>query len=499
MIRGLMWLALAGALLAGGARPARAYDPATTHAGLAERAALASSLHKALTRRMGRALGLLEPLQIHSRYLEVSQRKSLWARLAALDPAGGYKPGADGSAPALSWVVAGSVLSKTPPERGRHHFFDPSQRRGLDDGPGLSGLAHELRLSLDEGTTVREMATGTAFDLTGQPSIEWVRSPANDSGLPALLDHLERSATGAEPAERESALVRALMALGGIVAVLVDAGEPAHVRNDFRRAFLEAQSAASGDTGSPYERYVASRYGRAGVPAARSPVRRPDFESYFTAADGEGLADRTHRRFFSPGTLPADPPVDPAMNTRDVVRLVRESLAYPQPTVKALQLKEMGERQYLVLEGRRALAYVRVPGRVRFFLDEAVHADTARALLPEIGGYAAGLVDHLLRAGLQVQAKGGQATITLEGTAPGAARTERLAAGSDPVPRGPAMLRILGEDDRGVRRELATRPAPAAGTPVVVPIPAGTKRVAAVLRAADAAGPFVAVGEASVE
>ena len=47
-------------------------------------------------------------------------------------------------------------------------------------------------------------------------------------------------------------------------------------------------------------------------------------------------------------------------------------------------------------------AYERVPGRVRFFLDTAVYADTARALLPEIAGYGAGLINHLFRAEIRI-------------------------------------------------------------------------------------------------
>jgi hypothetical protein len=473
-------LALAGLLTAG---PAAAYDPATTHAGLTERAVLASKLHKVLARRLGRPLGLLEPLQIHSRYLETGQRRSLWARLGALDPAGGYRPGADGSATAMAWVVAGSVLAKTPPERGRNHFFDPSTRRGLDDGPGLSGLTHELRLSMDEGASLREMAVGTAFDLTGHSSLEWIASPANDAGLPAMLDQLERSATGAQPAERESALVRALLALGGILTVLEDAGEPAHVRNDFRGSFLGKQTAAPGDSGSAYERYVASRYGRTGLPAPAPPARRPNLESYFTASDGEGLADRTQRRFFSAGTLPEDPPVDAETNTRDVMQLARESLAYPQPTITQLELKAPGQRHYMSFDGRRALAYVRVPGRVRFFLDESVYADAARTLLPEVAGYAAGLLDHLMRAGLQLQASGRTVTVALEGTG-------ALA--------GAAKVRVFGDDDSGVRKELVSA-AISVGETVKVTVPEGTKRVAAVVRASDDAGPFVAIGETTLE
>ena len=53
----------------------------------------------------------------------------------------------------------------------------------------------------------------------------------------------------------------------------------------------------------------------------------------------------------------------------------------------------------MMIEGRRALGYERLPSRVHFFLDEGVYADAAEALLPEVAGYAAGMIDHLLRAG----------------------------------------------------------------------------------------------------
>jgi hypothetical protein len=479
-------LGLALAVVAGSAGPAGAYDPATTHAGLTERAVLASSLHRVLSRRLGRPLGLLEPLQIHSRTFEPGARRALWARFEALDPAGGYRPGADGVAGALAWVVAGSVLAQTPPERGRNHFLDPRRRTGLDDGPGLSGVTHQLRLTLDDGTTMRDLATGRAFNLTGHSSLEWIASPLNDQGLPVLLANWDRTVSAVEPAERESALVRALMALGGIMSALEDAGEPAHVRNDFRAAFLRRQGPSSWDRSSTFERFVAARYGRLGIPAPRAPVRRPTVESYFTAADGQGLADRTQRRFFSEGTLPEDVPLDLATNTRDVVLAARESLAYPEPAIPGLSLKEMGAPHYLIVDGRRALGYVRVPGRVRFFLDNAVYADAARTLLPEVTAYTAGLLDHLLRAGLALTAAGRQVTINLEGIT---------------APRD-ATLRLYGEDDSGRRREL---PGPVAvetlvsGHPLEITAPAGVRRVAAVLRGQDAGGAFVAVGETAVE
>lgn len=461
--------------------PAGAYDPATTHAGLTEQAALASSLHRLLSTSLGRPLGLLEPLQIHARTLPAETRRELWGRLAALDPAGGYRPDAEGDETALAWLLAGSVLAKTPPERGRHHFLDPRRRAGLDDAPGLAGFAHAVRLSLDRAATVRDIATGNAFDLRGQPSLSWIDSSLNDQSLPAFHRHWERAVSAPESDQRESELVRALIALGGILTVLEDAGEPAFVRNDFRAAFLRRRGPSTWDCASPFERFVAERYGRTGVPAPRSPVRRPTLTSYFTAPDGEGLADRTQRRFFSEGTLPEDGVIEPRTTTRDIVEAAREQLAFPLPTIATLDLRAPGRRKYLLIEGRRALGYMRVPGRVRFFLDQAVYADAARVLLPEIAAHAAGLLDHLLRARLSVTIAGAEATIALEGASGAVSEYS---------------LRVFAEDARGHRRELAVPAHAHAGVPpLTVTLPAGARKLAAVARGRDAAGVFVAAGE----
>jgi len=43
----------------------------------------------------------------------------------------------------------------------------------------------------------------------------------------------------------------------------------------------------------------------------------------------------------------------------------------------------------LAVQGQRVLAYENRGTEVHFFLDDAVYADMARALLPEIAGYAA--------------------------------------------------------------------------------------------------------------
>jgi hypothetical protein len=478
-------LGLLPLLALGWVAPARAWDPATTQAGLTQRALAASTFHKVLARRLGRGLGAFEPLGLHSRLLPPATRRLLWSRLMALDAEGGYRPDADGMAAALAWVTAGAVLAETPPERGRNHFYDPRTGRGLDDGGALAGPLHALRLSFQDGGSLRGLATGTVFDLTGQSALTWVKAADNDQGLVAFGEQYSQTVLAADPTAREAALVRALMAMGGILAVLQDVGEPAHVRNDFRGAYLKGDGSGRVDTS--FQRFVADRYGRIGVPAPKDAVSRPTFDSFFAAADGEGLADRTQRRFFSTGTLPEDVPVDAASTPQDVVEAARVSLVYPRPTVGRLELRKAG-RRHMMLEGRRTLAYERLPSRVRFFLDEGVYADAAQALLPEVAGYAAGMVDHLLRGGFTFAFQGGQVTVTLEGPAGGKAEGE-LALVVEDVSGQRTALEVPGGSQR---RTLA------AGELFQVTLPAGARKIGAVLRGSDAAGPLVAVGEARV-
>ena len=136
-------------------------------------------------------------------------------------------------------------------------------------------------------------------------------------------------------------------------------------------------------------------------------------------------------------------------------------------------------RRYLVLEGHRVLAYENNGRQVRFLLDDVVYADMARALLPEIAGYAAGLLNHLLRASLEMTVAENKVTVRLDGE----------------VKEG-GTLHVFTEDGSGHRRELrevATTLAP--GATIVLNLPAGARKLAAVLRGRDAGGPFVAAGE----
>jgi hypothetical protein len=479
-----------GMILRGDGR-ALAYDPATTHAGLTERAALASKLNRVLTARLGKPLGLFETIVLDSRQMQTSEARYLGARLSSLDPEQGYRPGDDGGATALCWVVAGSVVAGTPAERGRNTFFDPSRKTGLHDGGGAAEVAHSLRLLMDAGGSPRGLATGTGFSFSGPPATEWLVSRDNDVGLPVFYDQLEKAVSGAEPAARSTALARALLALGGTLAVVEDAGEPAHVRNDFQQAFLQMHHGSPFDRSSAFERYVAEAYGRAGVPAPTEVIDRPNVFAFISAGDAQGLADRTQRRFFSPGSLPADAVVDRDTTTRDVVAQARDGLPYGLPGIPRLELREMGHVRYVETSDgageehkRRLLAYERVPGRVRFFMDRSVYQDSARVLLPEIGGYAAGLIDHLFRGELALTVADSALSIKVTG-ARGALRA--------------AKIYLFAENSQGRRWQFAAQDV---GNPAEITVstslPADARRVAAVVRGEDDAGPFVALVDRSV-
>lgn len=460
-----------------GGPAALAWDPATTHAGLTERALAASKFHAVLAHQLGRPLGSLEPLRLDTRTLDVDSGRDLKDRLNVLDSAGGYRPNGDGVETAGAWVRAGAVLAKTPPERGRHHFFEPSNRKGLDDGPGLSGTLHAARLTVDEGATVRDAATGLAFSLDGMSALDWLWAPQNDLGLPGFFDGLEHSVSDARPQQRETALVRSLMALGAVVAILEDAGQPAFVRNDFRGEFL------AHDSGSDFERFVADRFGGVALPTAATPVVRPDIESFFAAGDGKGLAQATQQRFFSPGTIPRDFVRDPDDTPSDAVRIANQSLAFPEPKVAELDLRPSGRTRYVLRDGIRVLAYQCSDRRVHFFLDQSVHADVARRWLPEIEAYAAGLIDHLLRASMKLSVAGGEATVVLEGL------RGQAAAGT--------TLHIFAEDSAGARKEIAT-PRYRSGQPETIAVPKDARKLAAFARGKDDGGVFVAAGEISL-
>lgn len=397
------------------------YEGSTTLAGVTEQAALSSRLHRRMVERFGLSLGMFEPLRLDPSLLQIDRARNLYVRLSALDAGQGHAPEVlarkEGQSLSplrqhvLGWLAAGSVLETTPAVRVRHHFVDGKTGAGLhrlSDMTAISASAESVQQGI---SSVRQLLSGAAMDGTGRPATEWIAASDNDLGLPAFWDAYERAVTAQTTVARETALTEALLSLGGLLAVLEQAGDPAYVRNDL-------QSVLSGH----YAHFVGQRYGRAGVPQpdAKLDVPSPQrFADLLFDGKGQGLSERTASRFVSPGTI--------------------------SPSLIPQGSKLFGVGGYLSSSTvKHFLAWQKsdtAPGGHVLFLDERCYTDYATALLPEIGKFAQVGLDFLLRGDLRLSlASESGLTVKL--------LDEQLGSGT---------LTVLGEKASGERQVLKTQ------------------------------------------
>lgn len=433
---------------------AGAWEPQTTHAGLAEQAALASRLHKRLV-TLGWVGGLFEPLTIPP-----ADAPALMTALKLLSPTHGSVPDARGRQAALAWLTAGAALADIPASQGANHFFDPATGAGWT-APDR-GLTGKVRQALGQG----------ALPDKGIPAPDWLTTKTNPFNLEQFHNQYAKAVSAATPGERSRYMAAALVAAGAMLHTLGDLGAPSRVRSDWA-AHLEPLGAGVDDLGSRFERIAALAYGRLGVPGPSRTITRTHLRDYITSKDGGGLADVIARSYFSPNTLP-----EPTRISGEA----KPHLARPQPALPArlnIMAANRDDGTTLRSPSGTCLARYRVEHDIlTFSLDDDCLLDQLSVILPEVTAYETGLLDFLLRGELTLTAAG---QITVSGTG--------LGAGS---------IEILVEDDRGVRTSIGNVQATVtAGSDQLAQIaapPAGT-RVVAVYRGTDAAGePIVAVG-----
>ena len=169
---------------------ARAWEPATTHAGLAEQAALASELHKRLE-SIGFAGGLYELLTIPP-----ADAPGLLDALKQLPPSQGGVPDARGRQPAMGWLVAGAQLADTPMQAAANHFYDVQTHGGwqLPD----RGVFDHLE------DRVREALGRAQLPARGVPAPDWVVAKDNPFSLAQFLDKYAKAVTATTPGERSA-------------------------------------------------------------------------------------------------------------------------------------------------------------------------------------------------------------------------------------------------------------------------------------------------------
>ncbi|HEU0029510.1 MAG TPA: hypothetical protein VFQ53_02670 [Kofleriaceae bacterium] len=435
---------------------AHAWEPETTHAGLAEQAALKSRLHKRLA-SLGFNGGLFEPLTIPP-----ADAPSLIKAVKLLSPTHGSVPDGRGRQVALGWLTAGAALADIPAAYGANHFFDPAT------GKGWSAPDRNLLTSLSD--KVREAVGRASLPDRGVPAVQWITAKDNPFSYDNFLAQYAKAVSAATPGERSRHMAAALVAAGALMHVLGDLGAPSRVRGDMA-AHLEPLGAGPDDLGSRMERIAALAYGRLGVPAASRTITRTHLRDFFTSKDGGGLADLIARTYFSPNTLPKT-----TRSAGGPAPLVR-----PQPRLPAkLNLMAANREEgtvYRDVNGTCLLRYRLEHDFVTFSLDDECMLEQLAVILPEVASYEAGMLDYLLRGELVITA-GDQIVVSGKG----------LGAGS---------VEVLVEDDRGVRTKVTSQQTTGTEELLRVAAPASGTRIVAVFRGIDAAGePVVAVGAA---
>ena len=465
------------ATIVGTPRVALAWEPDTTHAGLAEQAALHSRLHQRL-QQMGMEGGLFAALTVSP-----SDAPALLEVLRAFNPTHGHVPDSRGRMLALGWLAAGAAAADVPAAHAAHHFFDAWTGRGLSDSTirGLpEGLQHRLYPRLARASLPRQ----------GKPAPDWVVDPANPMGLDGFLAQYAKAVTSRSPDARARHLAGALLAAGAILHVLQDVGSPSHARDDLA-AHLDDLGSGPFDMGSRFERVAALSHGRLGVPAPSRQVVAPSLRAFFTAPDLSGLADRTARLWFSGHTLPRSIHIRPGIGQSQLGMHLQRSLVHPHPApLPRLDLETARRRTARLVDDQGvclANYQLRDDGTLVWFMDDACLAEQVAAILPEVAAYSTGLLDWLFRGAITLR-PGDQSG------------SDGMVALADGAAFGAGTMTIFWEDDSGVRTQhgapIAVSGAAVDAVLARVPAPPAQARALAVLfQGKGAAGePLVAAG-----
>ncbi len=421
-------------------RPARAWDPSTTHQTMLQRAVLDSAMHRRWMDQSGMQRGVFSPLRIDPARLSAEERRAITLALRRSHAASGAQalggpgacpgPGAPPStrklcvegdlweASALGWMQLGMLVELVPRGRLLHHFTDlktPQAPTWTDRGLPRSVLRTKHRRS---GGTVAGRANRTLFEGESRSAAAWMEDEADPFAPPRMFEHLRASATAPDRAERDHHLAMALLALGATLHVVQDLSVPAHARGDVT-AFFAPLSTIRGDRGLPLQEFARLTYGRIRLPGVVSLSPRadetgtedgeaapellaPDLRAHlFGDGTFEGLVHFTGRRFFSETTVPSPMPLDPELDPERAAAILLEHAELAPEEKKGATLRPWpSETGYLVTRTGRPLAAFDTDeaGRIRLYLDRQVYRDQCAQLIPKGVQVSASILDLVFPA-----------------------------------------------------------------------------------------------------
>lgn len=420
---------------------ANAWEPAT-HAGLSEQSALKIQFHKTLQTQLGLPLGWYTPLTVPP-----DQAPELFRILNQLNPAHGYAPNSTGTMTAGAWLMAGSAIANSPGQYGTHHFLDPRSQQGLTVKT-LSEKAKRRFFSFIKKADLRK----------GKPVTEWIIDKTNPYSLQAFQTQYRLSLTAPNIEERKKHSALTLLIAGALLHALQDMGLPEHVRND-AAAFMEKTSPLQNQLGSRLARIASVLFGRIGVPMTGPIHQEKSFLHFFSNDQQTGLADKTERRWFSPGTLPKPMRIRPS-DTRDVIAAklaatTKRPAPAPLLSQDAVLDAQLEPGPWLQLENQYGTCLAEFKARdfvLSWRMSDRCLAQQAKSLLPAIGGYGAGLLEWLFRGRLDVRLKNG-----------------RLLVSTGPTSLGPGIITIVSSKNSTLT-SLGTHKIRGAASSSVIPL-----------------------------
>lgn len=250
-----------------------------------------------------------------------------------------------------------------------------------------------------------------------------------DDGMSPDLDIIPTGFSGSMDELRRSYWATTFRALGNVVHLVEDMGQPQHTRNDMHGG--ECIYYFSGDP-SVYERYINGRIlqderiefdisnvGPTGATTSYSPITlsqysKPSFNRYSDywstreGMAGRGLGDFSNREFFSAGTNFGDNVYSSPSNTRSDYQIVPT-----WPTDKAGIVNYLAAPVNDFQESGQTLTGLKTRESILddsltaylqrdYSLDKTVYDTQAAFLLPRAVAYSAGLIDYFFRGRLAI-------------------------------------------------------------------------------------------------
>lgn len=490
-------------------RPAAAWDPSTTHAGLVDQALRRSAVHLRWMAGSELTRGLFTPLRVDPKRLQPGELRLVLQAMERVSEATGSRAlGGPGACPgedapsvsrrycvdgerwqmsALGWIQLGVIAELVPSAREVHHFVDRDDPSALSwSDPELPRWLLRLRLSRHNGAPLAGSVNRTNFSGHGPSAIAWIADKGDLLAPPRLYEHLERAYLEPEETARAHHLAMALICVGALLHVAQDLAVPAHARGDVS-AFFAPLSGEPGDRGLPLQELARTLYGRRDLPlptdpaaigAARGiPMARSILGHLLGEGGDEGLIAFAGRRFFSESSTPTPRYLEADLDPEAAAaRLLEGAPLDPVEAAGARLSPWPAARGYLLSGQGRPLAAFDTDdeGRIRAFVDTTVYQDQMKELLPRAADVSRSLLDFVFP---------GWPTLSLDADR----RALSLEVDADVVEPVLLVLHQDGEGKRSVRRKVSLTPGKR-NRIADLPASAESERIVLVLRGRYAGG-----------